>query len=115
MTVRRNEPSRHRQETSLSDPKEPTEPMQPQPPTPDAALAANDIALRAYLLWENEGRPEGRAFDHWLQAEAELKAISKGPVTPFKEVTTAIYRDDRKHRPPRAVRNYAVRPKRAHS
>jgi hypothetical protein len=27
---------------------------------------------RAYQLWEAEGRPEGRALDHWLLAEADL-------------------------------------------
>jgi Protein of unknown function (DUF2934) len=26
---------------------------------------------RAYAIWEAEGRPEGRAVDHWLAAEAE--------------------------------------------
>lgn len=26
---------------------------------------------RAYSLWENEGRPEGRALHHWLKAETE--------------------------------------------
>ena len=30
------------------------------------------IAQRAYALWENAGRPHGRALEHWLQAEAEL-------------------------------------------
>jgi hypothetical protein len=29
---------------------------------------------RAYAIWESEGRPHGRALDHWLQAEAELAA-----------------------------------------
>lgn len=32
------------------------------------------IRERCYLLWEGEGRPEGRALDHWLRAEAELRA-----------------------------------------
>lgn len=26
----------------------------------------------AYFLWEDEGRPEGRAQDHWLRAERDL-------------------------------------------
>ena len=30
------------------------------------------IRERAYQLWEEEGRPEGRAVDHWLKAEHEL-------------------------------------------
>ncbi len=28
---------------------------------------------RAYQLWEEEGRPNGRHEDHWRRAEAELK------------------------------------------
>jgi hypothetical protein len=28
---------------------------------------------RAYAIWEAEGRPEGRAVDHWLAAEAECR------------------------------------------
>ena len=30
------------------------------------------IARRAHAIWEEEGRPEGRAAEHWLRAEAEL-------------------------------------------
>ncbi|MFT3973992.1 MAG: DUF2934 domain-containing protein [Amaricoccus sp.] len=26
---------------------------------------------RAYSIWEDEGRPEGRDLEHWLQAERE--------------------------------------------
>ena len=29
------------------------------------------VRERAYFLWENEGRPEGRALDHWQRAAAE--------------------------------------------
>jgi len=32
------------------------------------------IRERSYQLWEQEGRPEGRQLDHWLQAEQELLA-----------------------------------------
>src|SRR5262249_23735676 len=32
------------------------------------------IAERAYLLWEQAGRPEGKAMQHWLQAEAACPA-----------------------------------------
>jgi hypothetical protein len=32
------------------------------------------IAERAAELWEAEGRPEGRALDHWLKAEREVRA-----------------------------------------
>jgi hypothetical protein len=30
------------------------------------------IQLRAYELWENEGRPAGREHANWLQAESEI-------------------------------------------
>jgi hypothetical protein len=31
-----------------------------------------DIAVRAYEIYEREGRPNGRHLAHWIQAEAEL-------------------------------------------
>ena len=37
------------------------------PPTPE------QIAARAYQLWEAEGRPGDRAEQHWLAAEGELR------------------------------------------
>jgi len=30
------------------------------------------VRLRAYLIWEREGRPEGRETEHWLAAEREV-------------------------------------------
>jgi Protein of unknown function (DUF2934) len=30
------------------------------------------VRLRAYLIWEREGRPEGREAEHWRQAEHEV-------------------------------------------
>ena len=32
------------------------------------------IRTRAYELWEIEGRPYGRALEHWTRAEQELGA-----------------------------------------
>ena len=32
----------------------------------------NDIRDRAYALWQQDGSPEGREWDHWLRAEREL-------------------------------------------
>ena len=32
----------------------------------------HEIAMCAYGIWEQEGRPAGRALDHWLQAELQL-------------------------------------------
>jgi hypothetical protein len=32
------------------------------------------IRTRAYLIWEQQGRPHGKELVHWLQAEAEMAA-----------------------------------------
>ena len=37
------------------------------------------IAERAYQLWETEGRPFGRDLEHWFQAETELGGKTKNP------------------------------------
>src|SRR3954468_7469400 len=29
--------------------------------------------VRAYKIWEQEGRPEGRHDEHWVRAEGELR------------------------------------------
>jgi len=39
---------------------------------------------RAYKIWEQEGRPEGRHEEHWVQAEGEL-----GKARPFPEQASA--------------------------
>jgi hypothetical protein len=36
------------------------------------------IRERAYEIWERVGRPEGKAVEHWLQAEAEISAEEQG-------------------------------------
>jgi hypothetical protein len=48
------------------------------------------IAERAYLIWENMGRPEARALEHWLRAEAELADATV--------VSKLIRRGARRHR-----------------
>jgi hypothetical protein len=30
------------------------------------------IQVRAYEIWEREGRPDGKALEHWLQAKREI-------------------------------------------
>jgi len=30
----------------------------------------DNLRLIAYRIWEEEGRPNGRDFDHWLKAKA---------------------------------------------
>jgi hypothetical protein len=41
----------------------------------------NKIRQRAYELWHNEGRQEGRAEDHWAQAEREVEAEAGSELT----------------------------------
>jgi hypothetical protein len=33
-----------------------------------------DVARRAYEIYLEEGRPDGRQIDHWLRAESELRS-----------------------------------------
>lgn len=44
-----------------------------KPPSPA------EVSRHAYDIWEREGRPHGRDFDHWLQAEAELDLAGARP------------------------------------
>lgn len=29
------------------------------------------VRERAYFIWERDGRPDGRAYEHWMSARAE--------------------------------------------
>jgi hypothetical protein len=35
-------------------------------------MEERNVRERAYQLWEEEGRPEGRHEDHWYRAEREM-------------------------------------------
>lgn len=37
------------------------------------AVTEQEVARRAYELYLEEGRPQGRHVEHWLRAEAELR------------------------------------------
>ena len=37
------------------------------------------IARRAHTIWEMAGRPNGKAVEHWLQAEGELAFQPQDP------------------------------------
>jgi len=39
----------------------------------DASELTRLIRERAYRIWVDEGRPEGRALHHWAQAKRELE------------------------------------------
>jgi len=38
------------------------------------AISEDSIRERAYKIWEREGRPHGRDYEHWVQARVELIA-----------------------------------------
>ena len=37
-----------------------------------------EIQVRAYQIWEREGRPNGREHEHWLMAETEILGPKSG-------------------------------------
>ncbi len=39
---------------------------------------AERIRERAYEIWQRAGCPDAKAVEHWLQAEAEIKAEERG-------------------------------------
>lgn len=45
-----------------------------EPGQNSARPQADEVAARAYQIWDHEGRPDGRDVDHWLQAEQELRS-----------------------------------------
>jgi hypothetical protein len=42
-------------------------PSKSNKPVEVTKLSEHELRDAAYFLWEQEGRPEGRALDHWLQ------------------------------------------------
>jgi hypothetical protein len=52
----------------------------PPVPSPEGdADAEREHSKRAYALWEQAGRPDGRKREFWSQAETELAPESKAP------------------------------------
>ena len=37
------------------------------------AITTEAVAMRAYAIYLEEGRPDGRHLDHWTRAESELR------------------------------------------
>ena len=60
-------------------------------------MTSETISARAYDLWEKEGRPDGRDWAHWFEAERMLTQQQR-----MAPASTAARRDDRsKGRRPR--------------
>ena len=41
----------------------------------------SQIQVKAYELWEQAGRPEGQADEHWFEAEKQLNQPKKKATT----------------------------------
>lgn len=63
-------------------------------PTKSTEVGRTEIARLAYLLWEQNGRPEGRDQFYWLEAEKQLAArqTSVAESVPAKAASTATKR-----------------------
>ena len=53
--------------------------MNEESSNPSPTVSPEEIALRAYTIYVEEGCPEGRSEEHWAQAEAELNGKSPRP------------------------------------
>ncbi len=47
--------------------------MPVDPLNPVSANGDDRVRMRAYQIYEQRGREQGRDFDHWLEAERELQ------------------------------------------
>lgn len=47
------------------------------------------IEVRAYLIWERDGRPQGRHAEHWALAEKEILGEQNGKSPPKKKAKLA--------------------------
>ncbi len=49
-------------------------PAKAAPTVPALEITSEQIARRAYFIWEQQGRPAGKEREHWMLAEQQLKA-----------------------------------------
>lgn len=62
-------------------------------------ISEDDIRLRAYALWEADGRPDGSHDAHWLQALQELTeeanaAAGEMPQVPVKTSKLSVVKNE---------------------
>lgn len=61
---------------TVSKPATPTMSVGTPKISPNDPQAQDRIALRAYALYEERGRQEGRALEDWVNAERQLASAS---------------------------------------
>ncbi len=49
----------------------------------------DQVSVRAYYLWERDGRPQGRDWEYWLRAKEELICENSRTAGTAKPVTIA--------------------------
>lgn len=56
------------------------------------------VELRAYRIWQEDGGPEGSTLVHWFQAELELGVVSeedsKNALAQLEGIAAAVSADD---------------------
>ena len=56
----------------------------------ETTVSREQIALMAYEVWNKAGRPQGRDWEFWFEAERQLRETAKqAPVTPESEPVPA--------------------------
>ncbi len=99
---------------TVIEPMETTTDMQPNMTAQTDNPSAGDVAVLAYYIWEQEGSPQGRDFEHWVEAEAQLKAATQQtPPGAIKEQMTLL-QSDRNGDSPRAQLKGVPQKRRAH-
>ncbi len=64
-------------------------------------LSSEEIAARAYEIYEREGRSDGQDMDHWFRAESELRAERQQGQSPAqtRQERQDLPRSARQHQP----------------
>ena len=57
----------------VAAPEAPTAQATPAKAAPRQEITGDLIAARAYIIWEQQGRPQGSDLANWLLAESQLK------------------------------------------
>lgn len=86
--------------------------MTDKKPSPDEIR--HQIQVRAYLIWEREGRPHGREHHHWGLAEAEILSelpAQKAPPGEAESVKPAAQAKPAAPRPVKAPAKKKAAPK----
>ena len=50
------------------------------------------VRVRAYILWEQDGRPHGRNDEYWNRALAEIQAEERAAAKPLMDATSGAAR-----------------------